>query len=102
MTPAADGPTASRLNTQGAPGFGRALRSPLLDDAGDDAGTDGAAALTDGEAKLLLHRHRDVVAGHHHLRPLRQRHHTRHVRRPEVELRPVIRKERRVTPALVL
>src|SRR6266540_5596029 len=45
-----------------------------LDDARHHAGADGAAALADGEAKLLLHgdrhdqldRHRDVVPRHHH------------------------------------
>src|SRR3712207_8770716 len=38
----------------------RRVRQPaLLDDLGDDAGADGAPALADGEAKLLLHRDRD-------------------------------------------
>src|SRR5690606_13251899 len=75
-----------------------------FDDLGDDAGADGAAALADGEAQALvhgdrrdqLHLHRHVVARHHHLRPLRQHDLPRHVRRPEVELRPVVREERRV------
>src|SRR4029077_5165253 len=43
--------------------------SPLFQDFGDDAGTDGAAALADREAQALVHRdrhqelhfHRDVV-----------------------------------------
>src|SRR6266446_3769962 len=60
-------------------GEGARMTAPLcatsFDDARDHAGADGAAALADGEAKLLLHRdrndqldrHRDVVAGHHHL-----------------------------------
>src|SRR5689334_18267275 len=55
---------------------------PLLDDLRDDAGADGLAALADGEAKPLLHRHRrdqrhhhlHVVPGHHHLRALGQLH----------------------------
>src|SRR4030088_821171 len=83
---------------------------PLLDDLCDDAGADGAAALADGEAQTLVHRdrrdqlhlHRDVVARHHHLRPCRQYHRPRHIRRPEVELWAVVREERRMTPALLL
>src|SRR5215216_6724968 len=83
---------------------------PLLYDGGYDAGTDRAAALADGEAQLLLHgdrrdqldRHRNVVARHHHLRALRQRHHTRHVSRAEVELWAVVGEERRVPAALLL
>src|ERR1043166_8070922 len=86
------------------------ILGPLLDDLGDDAGADGAAALADGRAQLLLHRdrrdqlhrHVHVVPRHHHLAPLRQRRHPRHVRRPEVELRPVAVEERRVPPALLL
>ena len=47
----------------------------LLNDLGDDAGTDRSAALTDREAETFfdcngldtLNRHRDVVAGHYHL-----------------------------------
>src|SRR5262245_25125689 len=82
----------------------------LLDDRSDDAGTDRAPALADGKAQLLLHgdrrdqldRHRNVVAGHHHLRTLRQRHNTRNVRRAEVKLRTVVGEERRVTTTLLL
>src|SRR5690606_33012442 len=70
----------------------------------------GPAALADGEAQLLLHgdRHdqlhvdRDVVARHHHLGALRQRHDTGHVRGPEVELRTVVGEERRVATTLLL
>ena len=40
--------------------------------------------------------------GHHHLDALRQLHRTRHVRRAEVELRPIALEERRVTTALFL
>src|SRR5471030_3222439 len=82
----------------------------LLDDARDDARADGATALADGEAKLLLHRdrddqrdlHRDVVARHHHLGAFRQRDDARHVRGAEVELRPIVGEERRVTATLFL
>src|SRR5258708_1649547 len=73
------------------------MLGPLLGEVGADGGADGAAALADGEAQLLLHRdrrdqphrHVHVVPRHPHLPPLRQRRHPRHVRRPEVELRPV-------------
>src|SRR5215475_14873357 len=86
------------------------LLSSLLYDGGDDAGADGAPALADRKAQALVHRdrhdqldlHRHIVAGHHHLRALRKLHHTRHVRRPEVELRTIVREERRVPTALLL
>src|SRR3546814_15370936 len=82
----------------------------LLQDLGDDAGTDGASAFADGEAQALVHRdrldqvhhHRDVVARHHHLGAFRKLQRPRHVRRAEVELRTVVREERRVTPATLL
>src|SRR6185312_13252712 len=84
--------------------------APLLDDAGDDAGAHRAAALADGEAKLLFHRdrhdqvhfHRDVVARHHHFRALRQVHDTGHVGGAEIELRTIVGEERGVTAALFL
>ena len=44
----------------------------------------------------------DIVARHHHFRAFRKRDHTGHVRRPEVELRTVVGKERRVTATLFL
>src|SRR4026207_9298 len=83
---------------------------PLLEDAGADAGADGAPALAEGEAEALIHGdrldqldlHVRVVAGHDHLLPLGQLDRAGHVRRPEVELRPVAVEERRVAPALVL
>src|SRR5216110_2957695 len=67
----------------------------LLDDAGDNSGTNRAAALADGEAKFLLHRdrhdqgdlHRDVVARHHHLGAGRQGDDAGHVGGAEIELR---------------
>src|SRR5258708_2045211 len=82
----------------------------LLDDACDDAGTDGAATFADREAQLLFHRdrhdqmhfHCDVVARHHHLGALGQMHDAGNVGGAEVELRPVVGEERRVTAALVL
>src|SRR5204863_938711 len=82
----------------------------LLDHFGDDAGADGAAALADREAEALIHGdrldqldlHVRVVARHDHLLALRQLHGARHVRRAEVELRPVVVEERRVAAAFVL
>src|SRR5690606_25608084 len=87
-----------------------ATRGPasLLSDACDDAGADGAATLADSEAQTLFHRdrhdqfnvHGDVVARHDHLDAVRKLHHARHVRRAEVELRTVVREERRMTASL--
>src|SRR5271156_4060949 len=82
----------------------------LLDDLGDPAGADGAATFADREPQPVVHGdgldqlHRDVgvVAGHHHLGALRQRHHTGHVGGAEVELRTVVVEERRVPATLVL
>src|SRR5687767_6560090 len=82
----------------------------LLKNLRHDAGADGAAALADGEAQLLLHRdgrdqgdrHLDVVARHHHLHARGQFQRAGHVGRAEVELRPVAVEERRVPPALLL
>src|SRR6185312_16744550 len=84
--------------------------SDLLDDLADGASADGPAAFADGEPEALLHGHRrvqrdlqlDVVARHHHLRALRKLRRARHVRRAEVELRPVAVEERRVTSAFFL
>src|SRR5262245_30610455 len=82
----------------------------LLRDLRDDAGADGLATLTDGEAQALFHRdradqlhlHLDVVPRHDHLNAFRQLHKSRHVRRAEVELRAVALEERRTTAALFL
>src|SRR3990170_8306005 len=91
------------------PAIGDASRL-LLHDPRDDAGADRAAALPDGEPQLLLQRHRrdqrhlqvHAVSRHHHLHPRRPRDVPRPVRRPQVELRPVPREERRVPPPLFL
>src|SRR5919112_6446698 len=91
--------------------FGRGpIELQLLDDVGDGARPDRPPALSYGEAQPLLqgyrryqlYLHRHVVARHHHLHTLRQVRHPRHVRRPEVELRPVPREERRVPAPLLL
>src|SRR3989454_5966317 len=82
----------------------------LLQDLGDPAGAQGAAALADREAQLLLHRdrrdqldrHLRVAPRHHHLPPRRQLHRPGHVRGPEIKLRPVPLEERRVPPPLLL
>src|SRR5262245_16896679 len=82
----------------------------LLYDLGDDAGADGSAALTDGEAQLLLHGdrrdqfhiHRHIVARHHHFGASRQRYNPGHIRRPEIKLGAIVGEERRVTATLLL
>ncbi len=82
----------------------------LLDDFGYGSGADGAAALADGEAELLLHGDRGdelhvdrhVVARRHHLHAFRELDRASHVRRAEVELRAVAVHERRVAAALLL
>src|SRR5699024_133161 len=87
----------------------REVRSSL-EDLGDLAGADGAAALADGEAQALVHgdrldeldAHLGVVARHDHLGALREGHDAGHVRGTEVELRTVVVEERRVTATLVL
>src|SRR5260370_17296159 len=76
----------------------------------DRSRTHRAAPFTNREAQSLLHRdgrdqfnvHRHVVSGHHHFHSLRQRRHSRHVRRAKVKLRPVPGKERRVPPSFFL
>src|SRR5688500_10710007 len=83
---------------------------PLLQDLGDPAGPDGAAAFADREPEALLHRdrlveldpHLHVVARHHHLHPFGQMCHAGDVGGPEVELRLVAVEERRVPAALLL
>src|SRR5581483_7998100 len=92
------------------PLFMSAIGTALLEDFRDDAGADGLAALADGEAKALLHRHGGnegdhhlhVVPRHHHLGALGQLHRAGHVGGAEVELRPVVVEKRRVAPALLL
>src|SRR3989304_3241352 len=82
----------------------------LLQDLGDDAGSDRQPAFTNGELRALLQRHVrdqlhrqvDAVPRHHHLHPFRQRHRPRYVHRPNVELRPVAVEERLVPSALFL
>src|SRR5882672_433962 len=82
----------------------------LLEDLRDDAGADGLAAFADGEAHLLFERDggdelyldRDAVTRHHHLHFFRQLQRAGHIRRPDVELRAVVREERRVTPSFFL
>src|SRR5437588_1067964 len=84
--------------------------SALLQYLGDHAGAHRAAAFPDREPQLLLHRNRRdqldrhlrVVPRHHHLHPRRQLHRPRHVRRPQVKLRPIPLEKRRVPPPPVL
>src|SRR4051812_47257391 len=82
----------------------------LLDDLRHHAGADRTAALTDGEAQPCVHGdgldqldlHLDVVARHDHLRARGQVGDAGHIRRAEVELRPVPVEERGVAGALFL
>src|SRR5712691_3552919 len=90
--------------------FSRGIASALLQDLGGHAGADGAAAFADRKPQLLLHRdrrdqldrHLRVVPRHHHLHPRRQLHRPRHVRRPQVKLRPIPLEKRRVPAPLFL
>ena len=82
----------------------------LFDHLGDNAGADGVTALTDRELEARLHGDgtdqlggdADVIAGHHHLDPLRQLDHAGDVGGSEVELRSVPLEERRVAAAFFL
>src|SRR5712691_1748183 len=90
--------------------FSRGIASALLQDLGGHAGADGTAAFADRKPQLLLHRdrrdqldrHLRVVPRHHHLHPRRQLHRPRHVRRPQVKLRPIPLEKRRVPTPLLL
>src|SRR6266508_7054851 len=81
-----------------------------FDDLDDAAGADGAAALADREPQPLVHGdgvdqrdlHLGVVARHAHLHPLGELDMAGDVRRPKIELGPVVRKERLVPAALLL
>src|SRR5437868_6746671 len=94
----------------GAGSLRRSRSAVLLLDLDDAARTHGPATLTDREPQplihrdrlLQLHRHLGVITRHHHLRPLRQIHRAGHIRRPEIELRMIIREERRMPTALLL
>src|SRR5438128_12051160 len=85
-------------------------RPSLLQDLRHHAGAHRAAALANREPQLLLHRdrrdqldrHLRVVPRHHHLHPRRQLHRPRHVRRPQIKLRPIPLEERRMPPAFFL
>ncbi len=82
----------------------------LLDNLGYHARTHCAATLANRKTQTVFHRNRcyqrrnhlHIVTRHHHLNTFRQLNRTRYVRRPEVKLRPITLKERRVTPALFL
>src|ERR1041384_5888132 len=89
--------------------FSRGIASALLQDLGGHAGADGAAAFADRKPQLLLHRdrrdqldrHLRVVPRHHHLHPRRQLHRPRHIRRPQVKLRPIPLEKRRMPAPLL-
>ena len=81
-------------------------RIKLLDDLGNDAGTDGTATLTDSETQTLLasdgsdqlDSHLNVIAGAAHLDAGRQLDDTGNVGGSEVELRTVAREEGLLRP----
>ena len=82
----------------------------LLEDLGDDTGTDGTAALADSETQALLNSdggdqldvHNNVVAGHAHVSALGQRDDAGNVGGTEVELGTIVVEERSVTAAFFL
>src|SRR2546423_1826544 len=90
--------------------FSRGIDSALLQDLGGHAGADGAAAFADRKPQLLLHRNRRdqldrhlrVVPRHHHFHAGGEFHRPRHVRRPQVKLRPIALEKRRVPAPLLL
>ena len=97
-------------STSGNKGSSTRGRRVLLENLGDDAGTDRAAAFADGEAEAFgpwrsdlpsVDNHLDVVAGHAHL-GTDQIKTAGDIRRAEVELRLVSGEERRVTATLFL
>src|SRR5690606_37886402 len=85
-------------------------RHTLLGYLGHDTSTNGTTTLTNREPQPLLHRNRldqlntqlNIIPRHHHLHPTRQRHNTRHIRRPKIKLRTIPREERTMPPALLL
>src|SRR5471030_2438914 len=103
-------PTGVRKTGRGTRRRRARITQELLDDLRNDAGADGTAAFTDGEAQAFFHRDRGdqldrdrhVVAGHDHFLVLGQLDRARHVRRAEVELGTIVVEERRVTAAFVL
>src|SRR6266540_874694 len=82
----------------------------LFQDFRDHSSTNRSSTFSDSEPQLLFHRdrrdqldrHLRVVPRHHHLDTGGQLHRARHVRRAEVELRPIALEERRMPPALFL
>ena len=124
-----NGESAARVKTLAAPGVDRSngrertslrcsIRNEndrirerrLLFDSNNDAGTDGTAAFTDGEAEVVLNRdrgdqldlHVDVVARHAHLDTFGKGDDAGDVRRTEVELGTIVVKEGGMTAAFFL
>src|SRR5713226_7291346 len=99
-------PQPSVLETDALPVELLACVPPSLNNLRDHACADGLAALADGKPQALLHRngrnqahhHLHVVPRHHHLGALGQLAAAGHIGGPEVKLRPVPGKERRVPP----
>src|ERR1039457_166078 len=86
------------------------MNSSLLHNLCNCPSSHSPSTFSNGKPQPLVHGHRrdqvhdqaHVVARHHHLSSFRQFRHSRHVRRPEVKLRPVSFEERRVPPAFIL
>src|SRR6266699_3666174 len=86
------------------------ILSSLCNDVRNGARAYRPATLADSEPQTLVHGHRrnqldhqrNIVARHHHLSALGQLRHSRHIRRAEVELRPISLEKRRVPPTLFL
>src|SRR4030095_10257783 len=82
----------------------------VIEDLLYTARPDGLTPFTNGESHGLLHRDwgdqldfdRDIVTRHHHFNAFGELDRTAHVRRAEIELRAVVREERRVAAALFL
>src|SRR3990170_3313999 len=82
----------------------------LFDYFADHAGPDRPAPFSHRKPQPILHRNRGnqvrldryIIPRHHHLHTLRQLRHSRHIRRPEIKLRPVPVEKRRVPPPLLL
>ena len=82
----------------------------LLDNRGNNAGSNGSAAFTDSKAQTFfdgdggnqLDGHLDVVSGHNHFNPFRKLNHSGYVCGSEVELGTIAVEERGMAAAFFL
>src|SRR5215831_6523987 len=80
------------------------------DDVAHTSGPNGSTAFAYSKALTFFHSHRsddlhldrNVIARHDHFHTLSQRNRAGHVGRAEIELRPIIGEERRMTATLIL